>query len=526
MMMIRTILLLQMVLMFSGIETFAGNKTAYDRPEFNNPVFAFNNSFFKNGEAIRPYEIQAKLLKEFGFDGIEHRETKGILELKEAFDKEGLNIYADYVAIDIDKDQPYLAEWKEMIPKLAGTGIILWVHIHSEKFEPSDENADELIVPILQELADLANPYGVRFAIYPHVNLVAEKVEDSFRLAKKAKRENVGSVFNLCHFLRTDSEENLKNVIDLTMPKLFAVSVSGADYGDTQKMGWDRLIQPLGEGTFDVYRLIEYLVESGFDGPVGVQCYRIPGEPEETLAESGKAWAGFKKRYEQKNNSLTKEEKKDKWELLFNGFSADKWRSVNQKSFPESGWEIKNGALVSYAIDGAESGNGGDIISKSKYENFILKWEWKMDSKGGNSGLKYYVQEGIGENRKYGFGLEYQILDDNNHAWMLNGKMKANDYHTLGSMYELYPASEDKRANPLGLWNQSKIVCNKNKIEHWLNGVRILECDRSSQDFKEKIAASKFKDVEGYGLVPEGHILLQDHGSIVHFRNILIKEIE
>ncbi len=523
--MIRTILLLQIIMMIAVIKIFAGNKTGMDRPEFSNPVFAFNNSFFKNGETIRSYDTQAKLLKEYGFDGIEHRETKGILELKEALDKEGLNIYADYLAIDIDNDQPYLAEWKEMIPKLAGTGIILWVHIHSEKFAPSDENADELIVPILQELADLANPYGVRIAIYHHVNLVAEKVEDSFRLAKKANRENVGSVFNLCHFLKTDSEENLKKVIDLTIPKLFAVSVCGADYGNTQKMGWDQLIQPLGEGTFDVYRLMEYLVESGFDGPVGVQCYLIPGEPEEYLAKSGKAWAHFKQRYGQKTNSLSREEKKDGWELLFDGKSADGWRGINQKYFPESGWKIEKGALVTCAADGAESGNGGDIISKQVYENFILKWEWKMDSKGGNSGLKYYVREGIGENSKYGYGLEYQILDDNNHAWMLSGEMKPNDYHTVGSMYELYPASENKRANPLGLWNQSIIVCNKNRIEHWLNGARILECDRSSEDFKERIAASKFKDVDGFGLLPEGHILLQDHGSIVHFRNIIIKEL-
>jgi hypothetical protein len=108
---------------------------------------------------------------------------------------------------------------------------------------------------------------------------------------------------------------------------------------------------------------------------------------------------------------------------------------------------------------------------------------------------------------------------------MLEGKMKPNDYHTLGSLYEIYPASPDKRPSPLGLWTESMIVCKGNQVEHWLNGKKILEYDRSSDDFKAKIAASKFKDVEQFGRHPEGHLLIQDHGSVVHFRNIKIKSL-
>lgn len=491
-----------------------------------NPLFAFNNSLNKQGLAIIPYPEQAAILKKYGFDGIEHRETAGIMELKEVLDKQNLKIYADYVKIDIDQNEPYLPEWKEVIPKMKGTGIILWCHIHSEKYKSSDEAADALVVRVLQELADFSLPFGVKIAVYPHIGWLAEKAEDSYRLAQKTNRENVGAVFNLPHFLKTDSEENLDKVIKLIMPKLFAVSICGADGGDTKSMNWDRLIQPLGQGTFDTYRLVEILADNGFKGPIGLQCYNLKGGPEDYLPQSCEAWKLFKDRYAQPLNSLSSQEKKDHWQLLFDGRTTKNWRGINQKAFPSTGWKIKNGDLIADVEGGAESGKGGDIITQKKFGKFILKWEWQMLSKGGNSGVKYFVQEGIGTNSGYGYGLEYQLLDDKNHAWMLEGKMKPNDYHTLGALYELYPASADKHPSPLGLWNESKIVCKGNQVEHWLNGQKILEYDWGSSDFKAKIAASKFKDIPGYGTLVEGHILLQDHGSIIHYRNIKIKQVQ
>lgn len=491
-----------------------------------NLFFVFNNGLNKQGMPFIRFEEQAALLKKYGFDGIEHRETPQIIELKDAFDKQGLKIYADYVKIDIDQQEPYLPEWKKVIPELKGTGIILWCHIHSAKFKPSDEAADAQIVSILQEMADFAKPYGVRLAIYHHVDFLAEKVEDSYRLAQKADRENVGSVFNLCHFLKTDSEENLEKVINLTFPKMFAVSISGADGGDTKNMGWDRLIQPLGKGTFDVFRLVEMLADKGFQGPIGLQCYNLKGSPEPYLKQSSGTWRLFKQKYSTPINQISVQERKEGWTLLFDGSSTENWRGINKKTFPTSGWKLENGELIAFVHGGAESGNGGDIITREKYGKFILKWEWNMKTKGGNSGVKYFVQEGIGTNKGYGYGLEYQLLDDKNHSWMLAGKLKPNDYHTLGSLYEIYPASPDKRPSPLGLWNESKIVCDGNQVQHWLNGAKILEYDRTGADFKAKIAASKFKDVEGFGTLPEGHILLQDHGSIIHYRNIKIKELK
>ena len=216
---------------------------------------------------------------------------------------------------------------------------------------------------------------------------------------------------------------------------------------------------------------------------------------------------------------LTEEEVAQGWELLFDGVSPTGWCGIHSDMFPETGWEIRDGALVA-------TGTGeGDIITVGQYGDFDLRWEWRMDTKGGNSGVKYLVQEEGDDTQKSGVGLEYQILDDANHEWMLQGKMEPNDYHTLGALYELYAPSAEKAPRPLGEWNTSRIVSHGGQVQHWLNGALILEVDRGSEDFRERIAASKFKDIEWFGRVDEGHILLQDHGSVVHFRSLKIRDL-
>jgi hypothetical protein len=223
-------------------------------------------------------------------------------------------------------------------------------------------------------------------------------------------------------------------------------------------------------------------------------------------------------------NVLTESEKKEKWKLLFDGKTTAGWRGINKETFPVEGWKVADGVLMVNATDGKESGNGGDIITTEEYSDFILDWEWKMLSRGGNSGIKYFVKEGLAGNQKYGAGLEYQILDDENHEWMLEGKMQPGDYHTLASLYEIYPAI-NRSPKPLGEWNHSRIVVQGRDAEHWLNGVKVLEYERGSDDFRKKVAKSKFSRYENFGEATEGHILIQDHGSKMAFRNIKIKEL-
>ena len=232
-------------------------------------------------------------------------------------------------------------------------------------------------------------------------------------------------------------------------------------------------------------------------------------------------WACNKLKTEQENKSKSVET--NGFEQLSNGETTKVWRGINSDFFPETGWQIENGSFIVNATDGVESGNGGDIISNEKFGDFELRWEWKLLTKGGNSGIKYYVEERESDNIKHGIGLEYQILDDENHEWMLNGKMTPCDYHTLGSLYEIYPASCDKKPKSLGEWNSSKIISKAGKVEHWLNEKIILSYNRFSEDFKEKLNKSKFKEYTDFGQIEEGHILIQDHGSVIHYRNILIK---
>jgi hypothetical protein len=216
---------------------------------------------------------------------------------------------------------------------------------------------------------------------------------------------------------------------------------------------------------------------------------------------------------------LTEQEATEGWKLLFDGVSPTGWCGINSDMFPKTGWQIREGALVS-------TGDGErDLITVDEYGEFDLRWEWLLETRGGNSGVKYYVQEQGDDTQTHGIGLEYQILDDPNHEWMLDGRMKPNDFHTVGALYELYPPSPEKAPRPVGEWNSSRIVAHDGRIQHWLNGALVLEADKNSEDFRRRVAESKFKDIEGFGRNEKGHILLQDHGSVVHFRNLKIRDL-
>lgn len=210
----------------------------------------------------------------------------------------------------------------------------------------------------------------------------------------------------------------------------------------------------------------------------------------------------------------------DEWTMLFDGKTTAGWRAMSKDTLPSGGWTVEDGVLM---VNTDESEKGGDIITIEEYNDFILDIEWKILTRGGNSGVKYFVKENIPANEPYGPGLEYQILDDDNHEWMLEGKMKPGDYYTLAALYEIYPA-ENRSVNPPGEWNYSRIVAKGTHVEHWLNNVKVLEYSRGSDDFKKRVSESKFATHEKYGEARQGHIMLQDHGSKMAFRNIRIKE--
>lgn len=224
-------------------------------------------------------------------------------------------------------------------------------------------------------------------------------------------------------------------------------------------------------------------------------------------------------------NTLTDEEKNNGWKLLFDGKTTTGWRGAYKETFPEKGWVVEDGNLTIIASDGSESASYGDIVTTGEYGNFELSFEFKL-TEGANSGVKYFVVEHQPKPKGSAFGLEYQVLDDDKHP---DAKMGSNGNRTVGSLYDLIPA-KDKQINPVGEWNHGRIVVQGNHVEHWLNGKKVLEYERGSAAFRDLVAKSKYAAPEynnngRFGEAPKGHILLQDHGNKVSYRNIKIREL-
>ena len=488
------------------------------KKELNNIFYCFSNAG-NLPNAPEGLSAKAAFFKNLGYDGWGGHYGEGdYLARRAALDQAGLELPELYWNLDIDSTGNWSCKegLKEAIMDSKDRNLIVSFILRAPAFQENQEKGDPLVVKAIQELSDFAAPYGVKIAVYPHANVYCETLGHSVRLAKMAGRENVGAIFNLCHLLKVEGARGWEEKLTEALPHLYMISICGADKGNTREMGWDQLIQPLGEGSFNTYQVVKLALDRGYEGPFGLQCYNIKQDAEVALTTSMNTWHQYLLRYQGETPSELVE--------LFDGKTSQGWRGINSDSFPEGGWEINKGLLMVNANGGAESGSGGDIITRDKFGDFELKWEWKMLTKGGNSGVKYYVEERKQENTQHGIGLEYQILDDQNHEWMLNGKMTPCDYHTLGSLYEIYPASCDKEPKPLGEWNSSKIISKDGLVEHWLNGKLILSFERFSEEFKQKVSESKFKDYAGFGQIPEGHILIQDHGSEVHYRNILIKK--
>ncbi|WP_339705793.1 DUF1080 domain-containing protein [Algoriphagus aquimarinus] len=222
-------------------------------------------------------------------------------------------------------------------------------------------------------------------------------------------------------------------------------------------------------------------------------------------------------------NSLTEYEKSNGWKLLFNGQNSDGWKGAYKETFPESGWSVNDGLLTIASTDGSESTNAGDIVTKEQFSAFDLAFEFRL-TEGANSGLKYFVTLSEG-NKGSAIGLEYQVLDDDNHP---DAKMGIDGNRTMASLYDLINADKNARfIKPVGEWNKGRVVVTPdNKVTHYLNGVKVLEYERGSQEYRDLVALSKYAKWDNFGEAPEGHILLQDHGNEVSFKNIKIKSLK
>lgn len=217
-------------------------------------------------------------------------------------------------------------------------------------------------------------------------------------------------------------------------------------------------------------------------------------------------------------NNLSETEKAQGFELLFDGKTAGKFKSAKTGSFPEKGWQVKEG-ILSVLSRTQSPERGGDIITTKEFGPFELKFDFNL-SEGANSGIKY----GIGNNGP-GLGLEYQVLDDDKHP---DAKQGVVGNRTLGSLYDLIPAEKEGRfVNKPGTWNQGRIVVfPDNTVQHWLNGRKVVEYKRGDAIYRALVARSKYAEYEKFGLAPKGPILLQDHGDYVQYRSFKIRELK
>jgi len=227
-------------------------------------------------------------------------------------------------------------------------------------------------------------------------------------------------------------------------------------------------------------------------------------------------------------NTLTEVELAEGWRLLFDGDTFDGWRGLGRDSIPDAHWIIEDSNIRKVAsgdVPTAPDGQpleGGDIMTVDAYEDFELTLEWKV-APGANSGIKYNVDEGMSASVPPPYaalGFEYQILDDDLHPDAQNGPNR-----TAAALYDMIAPGEGKLLRPVGEFNDTRLVFRGGHGEHWLNGVKVVEYDLGTDRFENLLAASKYEPIEGFADKRRGHIVLQDHGDNVWFRNIKIREL-
>lgn len=214
---------------------------------------------------------------------------------------------------------------------------------------------------------------------------------------------------------------------------------------------------------------------------------------------------------QQKPNTLTKNEKQEGWELLFDGKTTNGWRNYGKET--TEGWRVMNGILYN---SGGGSRYVGDIITVKQYDNFELYLEWKI-SKNGNSGIFFHVNDAT-ESKIYHTGPEFQLFDDK------NAGVDNDPKHSSGANYAMNPPVGGK-VRPLGKFNSSRLIVNDRHVEHWLNGVKVVTYELWSEQWKKDVLNCKWKDIPSYGKFKTGSIGLQDHGGLTMFRNVKIRSL-
>jgi hypothetical protein len=263
-------------------------------------IGAPSNAFFAMDTIARGGpDVVPRMLRELGYAGLGGKALD--VEMPPAIAAQQLKFFNGYHVMTLTPTSQVPDEkLRAWFVAMRGQNTALWLAIKSvarrdgAAFASSSSEADDIVVPQIRRLAEIAAESGVRIALYPHATFWLERVEDAMRVATKIGRADVGVTFNLCHWLKVEgAERDPAPVLREAMPRLMFVTINGADAGDTRTMAWNRLIQPLDVGTYDVKKFVQLLQKVNYTGPVGFQGYGIKDEPRAVLARSMAAWRQF-----------------------------------------------------------------------------------------------------------------------------------------------------------------------------------------------------------------------------------------
>jgi inosose dehydratase len=365
---------------------------------------------------------------------------------------------------------------------------------------------------LLTELGKRTADLGVTVSYHHHMNSLGERPDEVRAVLDAADPKLVKLQLDTAHYQQGGGDpaaalREYRDRISFLHIKDLEAPVPGAN-GDRSRSY--RFVE-LGRGKVDLKKVFAVLDEIGYDGWAVVELDRVPDN-----ARTPKESALISRAYIEKELGRAVGPPATTlaagWTSLFDGKTVNGWRGYKKPDASSTRWRVENGTLTVPPKDGQDTRGARDLISSATYDQFELAFEWRI-SPGGNSGVKYFVLEDM----ESAIGHEYQVVDDDKHPDALIGPKRQT-----AALYDVLPASS-RPVKPVGEFNESRIIVNGTHVEHWLNGARVLQYELESPALAAAVAQSKFKGVARFGRRQKGHILLQDHGDAVWYRNVRIR---
>lgn len=215
-------------------------------------------------------------------------------------------------------------------------------------------------------------------------------------------------------------------------------------------------------------------------------------------------------------NVLTQKEQSDGWQLLFDGKTTNGWHTYNE-DFVTKNWNVVDGAILLDPTVKDDRGNG-DLVTDNEYENYEFSTEWRI-SEGGNSGIIFDIKEDPKFRDTYNTGAEMQVLDN------IKASDNKKENHLAGLLYDLSGTASLSKPKPVGQWNEARIIQNNGHLTFYFNGIKTVDVQEGSDEWKNIVANSKFKTWTDFMTSPKGKIAFQNHDHVVAFRNVKIRKL-